>query len=165
MCPAARSMRSCPGWEQHDDQGGEQQVIDLPGQRRLLARVGQLRCRFRRPAATQARPGADQREAAERKSGKVAAKEAAETVIAFANGEGGVLVVGASNGVVDGVTQSCSTICSCSLSTKPSARTGSSRDPRCRDWQHNEPSRDHPSRHRRPGCPRNESRQGVPSRR
>ncbi len=40
----------------------------------------------------------------ERKSGKVSAKKAAETVIAFANAEGGVLVVGASNGVVDGVT-------------------------------------------------------------
>lgn len=40
----------------------------------------------------------------ERKSGRVTAKKAAETVIAFANAEGGVLVVGVSNGVVDGVT-------------------------------------------------------------
>lgn len=40
----------------------------------------------------------------ERKSGRITAKRAAETVIAFANSEGGVLVVGVSNGVVDGVT-------------------------------------------------------------
>jgi len=40
----------------------------------------------------------------ERKSGKVSAKKAAETVIAFANAEGGILVVGASNGVIDRVT-------------------------------------------------------------
>ncbi len=40
----------------------------------------------------------------ERKSGRVTAKKAAETVIAFANAEGGVLVIGVSNGVVDGVT-------------------------------------------------------------
>lgn len=40
----------------------------------------------------------------ERKSGKVSAKKAAETAIAFANAEGGILVVGASNGVVDGVS-------------------------------------------------------------
>lgn len=40
----------------------------------------------------------------ERKSGRVSAKKAAETAIAFANAEGGTLVVGVSNGVVDGVT-------------------------------------------------------------
>ena len=40
----------------------------------------------------------------ERKSGQVSAKKAAETAIAFANAEGGTLVVGVSNGVVDGVT-------------------------------------------------------------
>ncbi len=42
----------------------------------------------------------------ERKSGLVTAKKAAETVIAFANAEGGVLVIGVSNGIVDGVTPS-----------------------------------------------------------
>lgn len=40
----------------------------------------------------------------ERKSGRVSAKKAAETAVAFANAEGGVLVVGVSNGTVDGVT-------------------------------------------------------------
>jgi ATP-dependent DNA helicase RecG len=40
----------------------------------------------------------------ERKGGRISAKKAAETAIAFANAEGGVLVVGASNGVIDGVT-------------------------------------------------------------
>lgn len=40
----------------------------------------------------------------ERKGGRVGAKKAAETAIAFANAEGGVLVVGASNGAVEGVT-------------------------------------------------------------
>lgn len=40
----------------------------------------------------------------ERKSGRITAKKAAETAIAFANAEGGVLVIGASNGQVDGVT-------------------------------------------------------------
>jgi ATP-dependent DNA helicase RecG len=40
----------------------------------------------------------------ERKSGRVTAKKAAETVIAFANSEGGILVIGVSNGLVDGVT-------------------------------------------------------------
>lgn len=40
----------------------------------------------------------------ERKGGRITAKKAAETAIAFANAEGGVLVVGASNGEVDGVT-------------------------------------------------------------
>ncbi|MCC5951685.1 MAG: putative DNA binding domain-containing protein [Acidimicrobiia bacterium] len=39
----------------------------------------------------------------ERKGGRITAKKAAETAIAFANAEGGVLVVGASNGEVDGV--------------------------------------------------------------
>ncbi len=39
----------------------------------------------------------------ERKSGRVTAKTAAKTAIAFANAEGGVLIVGASNGVIDGV--------------------------------------------------------------
>lgn len=40
----------------------------------------------------------------ERKGGRITAKKAAETAIAFANAEGGVLIVGASNGEVDGVT-------------------------------------------------------------
>lgn len=40
----------------------------------------------------------------ERKGGRISARKAAETAIAFANAEGGVLVVGASKGVVDGVT-------------------------------------------------------------
>jgi ATP-dependent DNA helicase RecG len=40
----------------------------------------------------------------ERKGGRITAKKAAETAIAFSNAEGGVLVVGASNGEVDGVT-------------------------------------------------------------
>lgn len=40
----------------------------------------------------------------ERKSGRITARKAAETAIAFANAEGGVLVVGASNGEVDGVS-------------------------------------------------------------
>ncbi len=34
----------------------------------------------------------------ERKSGRIRAKKAAETAIAFANAEGGILIVGASNG-------------------------------------------------------------------
>lgn len=42
----------------------------------------------------------------ERKSGRITAKKAAETAIAFANAEGGVLIVGASNGLVDGVSPS-----------------------------------------------------------
>ena len=40
----------------------------------------------------------------ERKGGRITAKKAAETAIAFANAEGGVLIIGASNGEVDGVT-------------------------------------------------------------
>lgn len=40
----------------------------------------------------------------ERKGGRVEAKTAAHTVIAFANAEGGVLLVGASGGKIDGVT-------------------------------------------------------------
>lgn len=40
----------------------------------------------------------------ERKSGRISARKAAETAIAFANAEGGIVVVGASNRVVDGVT-------------------------------------------------------------
>jgi ATP-dependent DNA helicase RecG len=40
----------------------------------------------------------------ERKGGRISAKKAAETAIAFANAEGGVLVVGVSNGRVDGIT-------------------------------------------------------------
>lgn len=40
----------------------------------------------------------------ERKSGRIAPRKAAETVIAFSNAEGGILVIGASNGVIDGVS-------------------------------------------------------------
>ena len=41
----------------------------------------------------------------DRKSGRVAAKDLARPLVAFANAEGGTLAIGLSNGQVDGVSQ------------------------------------------------------------